>query len=147
MKKTVRHRLSQSDLLAIQQLNARYAHAFDNLVPNPAAAWARTFTPDGCFVLVTTEGQLVAKARGTKRLMELHASFQHGAAVRHWFTNLAIDAQRNGARMTALIMVLHVDADPARIARTGVYSDRLVKLQGTWRFKERKVTLDPGSPN
>src|SRR5215510_8414450 len=97
MKKTVRRKLHQNDLLAIQQLNARYAHAFDNLVPDPAAAWASTFTSDGKFVLVTASGQLLAKARGTKQLMELHASFQHGAAMRHWFTNLVIKEQGNGA--------------------------------------------------
>src|SRR4030088_3015037 len=90
--------LSAKDILAIQQLQARFALAFDEVLPDAAKAWADTFTPDGQFTLLTSSGAIQKKANGTKQLIALHGELAK-PEKRHWYTNLLIEPERGGARM------------------------------------------------
>ncbi|MGA3004106.1 MAG: nuclear transport factor 2 family protein [Acetobacteraceae bacterium] len=140
--------LSTDDIIAIQQLNARYVVAIDDLVPSSAAVWANTFTPDGSFTLRDSAGHIQVHAKGTAQLKAQCVKFPDRANTRHWFTNLLIEPDDEGVRMTCYLISL--DTKPtspaaAAIARTGVYRDILRKLNGNWKFTTREVTLDAGS--
>jgi hypothetical protein len=138
--------LAPGDLFAIQQLNARYAAALDDLVPDSASRWAETFTPDGSFTLIAGDGKtIVVQANGAAELVALQRSFPDPHSTRHWFNNIVIEANDPGARMTSYIVALIVKQAPAVIARTGTYDDRLVCVDGAWLFIRRTLTLDPGS--
>jgi hypothetical protein len=126
--------LATEDLLAIQQLYARYNHAIDS---GDGPGWARCFTPDGTFT----------SASGTFTGSDALATFATGFATRlkarHWTNNLVIDADGDGARGRCYLMLLRLaEGSPASILTTGIYDDRLVRDGGGWKFASRNVTGD-----
>jgi hypothetical protein len=135
-------KLTANDILGIEQLNARFAMAFDGRLPDPAKEWAGTFTPTGEFILVASNGEVQERAKGTKELVALHDKLAN-PLVRHWYGNLLIESDGAGARMRCYFISLNTKT--LAIQRTATYSDRLVKIKGKWKFKVRTVTLDPGS--
>jgi hypothetical protein len=135
--------MSSHDVVLIQQLNARYAHALDGLVPDAGQAWAETFTEDGRVSVVAADGQTKAEATGRAKIALLWHSFPDVAVTRHWFNNLAVEVDGTSARTRAYIVAMLVNASPAVIVRTGLYQDRLSKIAGAWLFDERVLTLDP----
>jgi len=143
MRKRASPKLSASDIVAIEQLNARFALAFDEVLPDPATAWAGTFAPDGKFTVCDSQGTVQMHASGTEELIALHRKIAN-PAIRHWYTNLLIERERAGtARMRCYFISL--DAGTKTIVRTAIYGDTLVKLRGQWKFKSRTSTLDAGS--
>ena len=142
MRKAAASKLVANDILAIHQLHARFALAFDDLLPDSAVEWASTFTPGGTFELRDSGGAVQKKAQGTKELMALHSELAN-SAIRHWYGNLLIDPQPGGARMRCYLISL--DTKNLAVKRTAVYRDTLVKTKGRWKFKAREVTLDIGS--
>jgi hypothetical protein len=135
-------KLTANDVLSIQQLNARFALAFDGILPNAAVAWAGTFTPDGRFTLLDPSGAVQRNAEGTKQLIDLHGELSL-PTIRHWYSNLLIESDRGSARMTCYLISLNTEK--LEVKRTAVYRDTLAKVKGHWRFKTRTVTLDAGS--
>jgi SnoaL-like protein len=142
MKKAGAPKLTANDILAIQQLNARFAMAFDDLLSDSAVAWASTFAPDGKFTLLDSNGTLQKEAKGTQKLIDLHGELAL-PTIRHWYSNLLIERDRGGARMQCYLISL--DTKKRVIKRTATYRDRLAKINGRWKFKTRTVTLDAGS--
>ena len=133
-------KLAVSDILAIQRLNARYAFAFDDLLPEPAAAWASTFTPNGSFRLLDANGNVQLEAKGTRELQALHNNFPNRSTTRHWYANLLIRPKGRGASMRCYFISLNVATKT--ILRTATYSDTLAKFRRVWKFKQRIVRLD-----
>jgi SnoaL-like domain len=142
MSKAIASGMPAKDILSIQQLQARFAMAFDEILPNPAAAWASTFTSDGEFVLMDSSCAVQKKAKGTKELMALHGELAD-PAVRHWYGNILIEPEPEGARMQCYFISL--DTKTLAVRRTAVYYDTLMKIGGEWKLKKRTVTLDAGS--
>jgi SnoaL-like domain len=136
-------KLSAKDLIEIEQLNARYAFAFDDLLSDAAAAWAATFAPDGRFTLRDAHDNVQVDEQGTKALKKLHDKFSDRATTRHWYGNLLIEPARGGARMRCYFISLNIAT--RNIVRTAIYEDQLVKVRRRWRFKLRSIRLDPGS--
>jgi hypothetical protein len=166
--------LAHEDIAAIEQLNAQYALAIDGLVADAATAWAATFAPDGVFsILDRQRTPIVPETRGRAALATLHTHFTGVATTRHWYNNLRIEpdadsrpddqplgagmAGRGGthvttepnllrARMTCYVIAIDIQRFPAGIIRSGIYQDRLVRVDGEWLFHSRVLILDPGSP-
>jgi uncharacterized protein (TIGR02246 family) len=76
--------LATEDMLAIQQLYARYNHAIDS---GEAAGWAACFTADGTF----TSGASGSYA-GTEQLAAFAQGFASRMKARHWTNNLLLEA-------------------------------------------------------
>jgi uncharacterized protein (TIGR02246 family) len=126
----------------IRQLLGRYNAAIDF---GDAEAWAATFTPDGVFTCTgLPEGNpLGGRYEGTAQLIayaQKHYSIAKGRA-RHWNANLLIDGDGETATMRCYLLALTAGAGHLP-GTTGVYEDRLRKLDGEWRFAERSVTVD-----
>jgi hypothetical protein len=138
--------LSAGDKLAIEQLNARYFHALDGLLgADSNVQWAYTFTADGTFVLRDADGNVIGQATGTSALVEIYATFPDAATTRHWINNLLIEPEATGARSSCYIIAMDIAGIPSSIARTGIYTDHLVRVGAKWRFQHRTLTLDPNS--
>jgi hypothetical protein len=138
--------VDSQELLAIQQLNARYFYAIDGLLgPDSAAMWAATFTADGTFLLLNATGDVVLQATGTEELISIYEDFPDIATTRHWINNLLLEATAAGATGGCYIIAMDIQNSPASIARTGLYTDQLVKVNGQWRFQSRTLTLDASS--
>ncbi|MEX0782410.1 MAG: nuclear transport factor 2 family protein [Dehalococcoidia bacterium] len=127
--------LATEDLLAIQQLYARYNHAIDS---GDATGWAACFTPAGTF----TSGASGSFA-GTEQLTGFAQGFASRLKARHWTNNLIIDADGDGARGTCYLMLLRLaEGAPASVMATGIYRDEIVRDSGAWKFASRNVVTD-----
>lgn len=127
--------LSTEDILAIQQLYARYNHAID---AGKGDAWAACFTPDGTFT--SASGNFA----GTEQLASFGTAFAKRLKARHWTNNLVIEPAASGATGSCYLMLLRLgDAErPTSILTTAIYRDTLAKSAGEWKFTTRTVVGD-----
>jgi hypothetical protein len=126
--------LSTEDMLAIQQLYARYNHAIDFARP---AEWAACFTADGVFTSAAT-----GESKGTEALTAFATGFAARMKARHWVTNLLVEGDGDAAEGTCYLQLWNVAAAPATLLTTGIYVDRLAKVDGAWTFTSREVRGD-----
>jgi hypothetical protein len=135
---------SADDAEAIRQLLTRYNFAIDF---GDAETWVACFTPDGAFECIgVPEGSpmggrhegadaLLAYARGHYATAKGHA--------RHWNWNIDIDIDGDIATMRCYLMAMSVGrARPPVVLSTGLYRDKLSRVDGRWLFQERHVTVD-----
>jgi hypothetical protein len=125
----------------IRQLLGRYNLAIDL---GDAEGWAATFTPDGVFRCtgVPDGSPLGGRHEGTDALVA-YATTHYGIAkgrARHWNANLVIDGDGHSATMRCYLLALR--AGGTLSGTTGIYADRLRKLDGQWRFVERHIAID-----
>lgn len=127
--------LPTEDVLAIQQLYARYNHAID---AGKGDAWAACFTPDGTFS--SASGNFA----GTEQLAGFGTAFALRLKARHWTNNLLLEPTPTGASGSSYLMLLHLgDAEtPTSILKTAIYRDTLTKSAGEWKFATRSVVGD-----
>ncbi len=137
--------LEPIDYEEIRQLLARYDFALDFC---DAEAYVDCFTPDGAFTIDGMDERLpyVGRHRGAVALRSLADRMMDVARgySRHWNNVLLIEGDGHTAEMRSYVMVVAVGVKPdAVINATGVYRDRLRKVDGRWRFEERRFTCDP----
>ena len=126
----------------IRQLLGRYNLAIDL---GDAEGWARTFTADGVFRCTgLPEGSpLGGRYQGTDELVA-YAKVHYGIAkgrARHWNANLVIEGDGETATMRCYLLALTAGAGKLA-GTTGIYEDRLRKVDGQWRFVERHIAID-----
>lgn len=127
--------LATEDIVAIQQLYARYNHAIDF---GDGPGWAACFTADGVF----TSG-MSGTQTGSAALEAFATGFAARMKARHWTNNLVIDADEAGARGKCYLMLLRLKEDErASPLATAVYHDTLVKDGSAWKFSSRTVVAD-----
>lgn len=122
--------LPVEDIVAIEQLVARYNHAID---AGDGDGYAATFLEDGCFQIAGRE-----PVRGRAALAEMVR--RTTGRVRHFVSNLLIEGEGDAATMRA-----YLDAIPrggGAVGTTGVYEDTLRRVDGRWLFVERRFTPD-----
>ena len=127
---------SPEDSDEIRQLIARYCLHFD---AHEATEWASLFTPDGVFELGPV------RAEGTDALEKFAASASTDTVVRHIATNVVIDVTGDEARSESYLIILRPAAE-SPISMVARYEDRLRRIDGRWRFSERRVIPDPKPP-
>ncbi|WP_066969255.1 nuclear transport factor 2 family protein [Rhizorhabdus dicambivorans] len=134
------------DRAEIEDLQARYMFAFDWL---DADTYASTFTEDGvldwangkengrdairAFINKIAAGRTEAEAKETPPLRRIHFS--------HDITNLVLKIEGNHATARAYWLQFR-NSNPERkatLAAYGHYEDQLVKVNGRWLFKYRKI--------
>jgi hypothetical protein len=143
-------KLSAADRSDISELYARHFHSLDGLTAilcgKADRNWADTFTADGEFFLVKATGEVLAHVRGTEELVRIFATFPDVQTTRHWMNNLVTRSDESGVCGGCYIIAMDIKSSPCKIIRSGLYEDRLVKVEGSWKFQTRKLILDPGSP-
>lgn len=168
---SARPKLSDGDLIEIQQLVSRLPYETDMNADN-GASYASGFTPDGTFACVfpdagaagpsglpagcvphaakfTTKVRPLAKGREALARM-VTAEDPHGPAyVRHFVFNHVIDASGGGATGKAYVVV--ADITPRQkpgfahsIFMIGRYDDEYVKTAQGWRIRSRVFTAVAG---
>jgi uncharacterized protein (TIGR02246 family) len=127
--------LSAEDVVAIQQLCARYNHAVD------------AGDGEGFAAMFVEEGTLKARGvlSGRRALADFAAGVPSGAAkFRHIASNIVVDGDGAAATVTAYLHVwatAEPGGSPALIT-SGQYSDVLARLDGSWLFVSRVFTAD-----
>jgi len=131
---------------AIEDLQARYLYAMNWFDP---AAYAGTFTPDGA---VHMGSRIETGRKGIETVITDYKVIIMGhptgadrglrpPAVRHAITNVVVAIHGNTARAWAYWNTFQNDnlARSAQVGNYGSYEDELVKINGRWYFKSRKV--------
>lgn len=135
--------MNSSDLLLqrleIQDLYTRYFDALDN---GPDEQWVNCFTDDGVLETPTLGVLGAGHAALAAWIRSYHESWKKGEQRRHMLTNLAVDIQGDSATGGCYLTAYHCKADKAKLGVVGYYRDRLVKLNGAWRFSHRLVVVD-----
>jgi hypothetical protein len=127
--------LTADDYIEIQQLYAQYNNAIDS---GDAEGYAATFIPEGVFNTFNGHDALVGFIHRWRDNMT-------GANLRHWNSNLLINATPEGASGSVYLLLVDVSVRPPVIATAAKYEDQLVKTPQGWRFKKR-VTKAEGPP-
>jgi len=139
--------LTPQDHEDIRQLVARYNFAVDF---GDFEGWADCFTPDGVFHCTPEGGPVTGLHVGRDALVayvRTHYSYAQGRA-RHWNWNLLIDGDGDEATMACYLTSFRAmePGVPATFGATGVYRDRLVRVDGRWLFAHRHIHVDPQPP-
>lgn len=129
--------LPAQDIIEIEQLAARYAHAVDS---GDALAFASVFTQDGRLVIDDNPAIIGNSALGQfaaevpKRLRQ----------SRHVIANLLVDGEGDDATLAAYVQVFARRDDGAEITMVtaGVYDDVLARTNGRWFFVSRRFSAD-----
>lgn len=128
---------SFEDKFAIQELISRYNHAIDF---GNYDAWVHCFTPEGVFE--GSAGRFVGEAelkQFTEQFKTMRATLPN---VRHCVLNTVTEVEGDSAVASSYLQLLTTGQEGVKVMFTGRYDDQLVKVEGTWRFREWKVTRD-----
>lgn len=124
--------LSAAEELEIQELVARYNFAIDH---RQAEEFADVFAPDG---ELWADGKL--RAAGRAALVEhIRKAERTGHKIRHWPCNPVIEADGNAARLRMYVMAWDI-TEGMRPQILAEYDDDLVRIDGHWKFRVRRVT-------
>ena len=124
--------LSPADELAILQLVARYNHLTDF----GADGWEQLFTDDGVFETGPTPAN---RLEGREQLAEYAQTLAAPPMqIRHATSNSIVEGDGDEATHTSYLMVTLADGVPLA-ATMGSYRDRLRRVDGEWRFAERRI--------
>jgi ketosteroid isomerase-like protein len=126
--------LTADDHAAIQQLYARYNHAIDL---GDVQGWVDTFTPDGTFA-----SSSAGEFKGSDALAGFATGFGQRMKARHWTNNLVLEESDGAVKGSCYLILWNLASSPASILITGIYDDRLVKVDGAWKFTSRVVKPD-----
>lgn len=128
--------LTTQDKLDIMELAARYAFTIDQRM---AEEWADCFTEDG--EMLSGNGQRVA---GRAAFLEhMRKSKAAGKQVRHWGCNHIVEGDGDTARLRMYLMAVDI-SDGIRPYVIGDYDDTVVRVNGKWKFKVRRINFAAG---
>ncbi|WP_399930721.1 nuclear transport factor 2 family protein [Streptomyces kanamyceticus] len=147
---------TQPDRATFAQLYAEvqqfYAHHFHLLDAGLAEEWAQTFTEDGFFHPETLPEPVRGRAALTAGVRRTHQDLVAAQEQRrHWHGMVSV-VPRDGADVLDVRCYALVFATPkggaSALRLACVCEDVLVRAEGTWQVKERRVTRDdrPGAP-
>jgi ketosteroid isomerase-like protein len=124
--------LSTQDQLEILSLVARYCHALDS---GDVSGVVDTFTADGSF---ETSQYKYSGREALERFFQKNILSDDGE--RHFTCNHLFSGEADRAAHTCYYQV--VFKGRGGIKATGVYEDSVVKEDGGWKFRRRKVVPD-----
>jgi 3-phenylpropionate/cinnamic acid dioxygenase small subunit len=128
--------LSIDDRLALNELYARYAYAFDG---GDADEWCALFTPGGSFVL--PDGSAVTGTAALRQFVVDRTGEAPG--MRHLIANILLDENADGARGRAYFLAFRLGGDGKfRLRNFGRYEDEFVRSGGAWRISSRRVVAE-----
>ena len=119
--------------LAIQELCSRYCQTID---AQASEGWARCFLPDGEFEF---DGHVVRGYAALREYAEAHRRVLRG---RHMTLNHLYDVEGDRATGRATTVVSIATPSGYKIMGQGAYHDDLVKVDGEWKIRRRRVVND-----
>ena len=122
-----------ADKLAIQELCARYCHTIDG---QDSDGWARCFTPDGAFEF---DGHVVRGYAALRLYADTHTRVMRG---RHMTLNHLYEVHGDRASGHATTVVSIATISGYKIMGQGGYEDDLLKVNGEWKIRYRRVKND-----
>lgn len=125
----------QEDKDAIRETMARYCFYTDS---GQFEKYAELFVED-----CDWDGGPFGRQQGRANLLAmLKAGGEASTKMRHSTTNIVIDVRGHDAFATSYVTVLGVGGETPLVFFAGCYIDHLVRLDGRWYFKQRKIRTD-----
>lgn len=135
-----------ADRQAIENTLASWALGYDE---GDVPRMANCFTQDATMVmdigLPGADQERMGPYVGHAEVMGLFTSHQgeQQDQRRHVTTNVVVDDETDTSASTTSYLVLTVvESNVLRLQATGVYRDKFVLDEGTWRIRERHLQLD-----
>ena len=128
---------SFEDRFEIQELVSRYNHAIDFANYD---AWVDCFTEDGIFE--GASGKFVGRPellKFTELFKEMRLKMPN---IRHCVLNTVTDVEGDNAISCSYLQLLTTGKEGTTLLFSGRYNDKVCKVDGQWRFKERKAKRD-----
>jgi len=130
--------LSTEDRLEIAELVARYCWAIDQ---RRWDGFLDLFTDDCRLDFGDVMGVFEGRA-GIERFTTVMTGLD--LFMRHYSTNLVVEGDGREAQARSYVLAL-TGSGAGRNPATGRYEDRLVKVNGRWRIRERRAVIEmPG---
>ncbi|MGH8014465.1 MAG: nuclear transport factor 2 family protein [Candidatus Binataceae bacterium] len=118
---------------AIQELCSRYCQTID---AQDSEGWARCFVAEGVFEF---DSHVVRGHETLREYAEAHTRVMRG---RHMTLNHLYDVHGDRATGRATTVVSIATPGGYKIMGQGVYEDDLVKINGEWKIRQRRVKND-----
>lgn len=128
--------LTAEDRLQIQELLHRYCHSLDH---GRWSEFAALFTDDCRLDLSQVLGLYEGQA-GVRQFADVIAATN--LFMRHLVTNIVIEGTGDRARAHAYVIAITGPAGTKPQQATGLYEDDLVKQNGRWLLRSRRLSLD-----
>jgi len=129
--------LSTEDKLNIMEL----CHRFDRAINLGDEAKVGTLFHDNASVC-TPKGTVV----GREKLVEYFNSCKPLAkGNRHLTCDILVEPDGEQGAVATSYRILHKASSPPALVATGIIEDRLVQVDGEWKFASRKFIMDPPS--
>lgn len=135
--------LSVRDRLAVHDLFARYAWALDT---GDVEALLACFTPDAVIIEeVFEEPDRWEGHAGIRRLAEHYGRAPEFPGRQHHLSQLLVEGNARRCTARSFTFVTECRGEPPYVVRfAGYYEDELLKVNGSWLFKERVIRLWDG---
>ena len=137
--------------LEINDLQHRYTNALDN---DELEAWPDFFTEDGSYRIVSKENfdrglpAPIMYCRNQKMMRDRvialrYANIYEPHRYRHALGGLVINEVGDEVKTTSSYIVVNTGlAGDSVVYQSGCYLDTLVKRDGDWRYKDKRVVYD-----
>ena len=134
--------LSTDDVVAIQQLYARYNHLVDS---GRGVDWAATFVEDGTLdtgMGFAVDGTTAARTEFGDNVPVMMPGSRHVAS------NVWVDGDGDTAEGSAYLQLWVADDETggSKLLVSGLYRDALRRTEAGWRFVTRVLVPDAGQP-
>ena len=128
---------SLEDKDAIRELLARYCFLLDGF---RLSEFAALFTADGEWI--SRNGTAAGREAIERLLRGLVPEPAPGKRRKHFTTNIVIELSGNRATVISNFLVVRESEAGPVVSVAGTYDDTVVKTDGEWKFKSRKLSHD-----
>jgi len=134
--------MKSSDKLAIHELLSRAAYAFDE---RQLDVLEQCFTEDASMLVDITGVGEVGPFEGREAIMQLMSDTLAAQTDvrRHVISNFFFESEKKKAgRVVSSLVVFSVENGDINVIISGIYRDDVVRKNGGWRIKHRRLDLD-----
>ena len=134
--------MKTSDKLAIHELLSRAAYAFDE---RQMDVLEQCFTPDASLLVDITGVGEVGPFEGREAIMQLNSDTRAAQTDvrRHVISNFFFESEKKkAATVVSSLVVFSVENGEINVIISGIYRDDVVRKDGDWRIKNRRLDLD-----
>jgi hypothetical protein len=134
--------METTDKLAIQELLSRAAYGYDE---HDLDMVEKCFAPEASMVVRIANSDDVGPFKGREAIMKLMADSMSGQTDkrRHVITNVFFEAEGNAdVTVVSYVTLFGTENGKNRLITTGVYRDKVIKVDSDWLISVRDLGLD-----
>jgi 3-phenylpropionate/cinnamic acid dioxygenase small subunit len=133
--------LSAEDKLAIAELLARSAYAFDEQDLEMLEA---CFTPDAVFSILIKGGDMIGPFEGRDAVMKLYSDSMDAQTDvrRHVASNVFFKSETGDPQVISNLTLFATENATTKLLSVGVYQDTVRRTDDGWRVLKRHLDLD-----